>query len=101
MTPAPILPPGAGPEGRQRVDKWLWFARVVKSRSLAAKLVAEGHVRINAVRVETPAKALKAGDVVTVALERSVRVLKVRDPGVRRGPFQEAQLLYEELTARE
>ena len=88
----------AAPPGRQRLDKWLWFARVVKSRSLAAKLVSDGHVRINARRIESPAAPLKVGDVVTVALERNVRVLKVIAPGERRGPFTEAQLLFEELT---
>ena len=41
---------------RQRLDKWLWFARVAKTRSLAARLIAEGHVRLNARRIETPAK---------------------------------------------
>lgn len=87
------------PEARQRLDKWLWFARVVKSRSLAAKLVESGHVRINSARVEHPAKALKIGDVVTIALERSVRVLKVREPGTRRGPFTEAQGLFEDLSS--
>ena len=88
----------AEPEARQRLDKWLWFARLVKSRSLAAKLVEAGHVRVNSARVENPAKALKIGDVVTVALERSVRVLKVRQPGTRRGPFSEAQALFEDLS---
>jgi ribosomal 50S subunit-recycling heat shock protein len=43
-------------EARQRIDKWLWFARIIKSRSLAAKLVADGHVRVNSVRVSAPAK---------------------------------------------
>jgi ribosome-associated heat shock protein Hsp15 len=83
---------------RQRLDKWLWFARVVKSRSLAARLVAEGHVRLNARRIETPAKALGPGDVLTIALERQLRVLKVVAPGTRRGGFSEASLLFEELT---
>jgi len=45
-------------EPQQRLDKWLWFARVAKTRSLAARLVAEGHVRLNARRIETPAKAV-------------------------------------------
>lgn len=88
----------AEPETRQRLDKWLWFARVVKSRSLAARLVEAGHVRINSARVEIPAKALKVGDIVTIALERSVRVLKVRQAGTRRGPFTEAQALFEDLS---
>ncbi len=84
--------------GRQRLDKWLWFARVVKSRTLAAKLVAEGHVRINARRQDTPSKAVNAGDVLTISLERDVRVLKVLAAGARRGPYEEARLLYEDLT---
>ena len=83
---------------RQRLDKWLWFARVMKSRTLAAKLVGEGHVRVNGVRTDTPAKAIGIGDVLTIALERDVRVLKVAAPGVRRGPFPEAQTLYQDLS---
>jgi len=83
---------------RQRLDKWLWFARVVKSRTLAAKLVGEGFVRINGVKTDVPAKAVHIGDVLTIALERDVRVLKVMAPGTRRGPFSEAQTLYEDLT---
>jgi ribosome-associated heat shock protein Hsp15 len=83
---------------RQRLDKWLWFARVVKTRSLAARLVAEGHVRLNARRIETPAKGVGPGDVLTISLEREVRVLKVVAPGVRRSGFSEASLLFEELS---
>ena len=83
---------------RQRLDKWLWFARVAKARGVAARLVAEGHVRLNARRIETPAKAVGAGDVLTIALERQVRVLKVVAPGARRGGFSEASLLFEELS---
>ena len=69
----------------------------MKTRSLAAKLVAEGHVRVNGTRIETAAKPVKPGDVVTIALERQVRVLKVVDAGDRRGPAPEAQRLYEDL----
>jgi ribosome-associated heat shock protein Hsp15 len=82
---------------RQRLDKWLWFARVAKSRGLAARLVADGHVRVNARRIETPAKGVGPGDVLTIALERQVRVLKVVSPGARRGGFSEASCLFEEL----
>lgn len=81
---------------RQRLDKWLWFARVVKTRTLAAKLVAEGHVRVNAVRAEQAAKQIRPGDVLTIALDRSVLVLEVKAPGVRRGPYEEARTLYED-----
>lgn len=79
----------------QRVDKWLWFARVVKSRSLAQKLVAGGHVRINRDKTTTPSKTVRAGDVLTVAVAGRILVLKVRLPGTRRGPAPEAQTLYE------
>ena len=83
---------------RQRLDKWLWFARVVKTRTLAAKLVNEGAVRINQVKADAAAKMVKPGDVLTIALERDVRVLKVLAPGASRRPFEEARLLYEDLT---
>jgi ribosome-associated heat shock protein Hsp15 len=85
---------------RQRLDKWLWFARVVKTRTLACRLVTEGHVRVNAKRIETPAKPVEPGDVLTIALEHQIRVLKVVAPGVRRGGFPEARLLFEDLSAR-
>jgi ribosome-associated heat shock protein Hsp15 len=83
---------------RQRLDKWIWFARVVKTRSLAAKLVTDGHVRLNGRRVETPAHAIVPGDVLTIALERQVRILRVLAPGLRREGYPEAKLLFEELT---
>ena len=84
-------------QARQRVDKWLWFARVVKSRTLAAKLVTEGRVRVNAVRIENPAKTVGPGDVLTIALEREVKVLRILANGERRGPYSEARLLYVDL----
>jgi ribosome-associated heat shock protein Hsp15 len=83
---------------RQRLDKWLWFARVTRTRSLAARLVTDGHVRLNARRVETPAKPVGPGDVLTIALNERVRVLRVLAPGERRKGFSEASLLFEELT---
>ena len=83
---------------RQRLDKWLWFARVVKTRTLAARLVAEGAVRVNQVKMDAASKAVKSGDVLTIALEREVRVLKVLLPGASRRPYEEARLLYEDLT---
>ncbi len=86
------------PAARQRVDKWLWFARVAKSRTLAARLVEDGFVRVNSVRVDSPAKVVKPGDVLTVALERQVRVLKVLAPGTRRGPYPEARLLFDDIS---
>jgi ribosome-associated heat shock protein Hsp15 len=84
--------------GSQRIDKWLFFARVVKSRSLAQKLVAAGAVRINSNKADQPAALVKPGDGVTIRLERQIRVFKVLDPGKRRGPAEEARTLYEDLT---
>jgi ribosome-associated heat shock protein Hsp15 len=84
-------------QARQRVDKWLWFARIVKSRTLAAKLVTEGRIRVNAVRIENPAKTVGPGDVLTIALEREVKVLRILANGERRGPYSEARLLYVDL----
>jgi ribosome-associated heat shock protein Hsp15 len=88
-------------QARQRIDKWLWFARIVKSRTLATKLVTEGHIRVNSMRIETPAKAVGPGDVLTIALERDVKVLRIVANAERRGPYAEARLLYEEVGARE
>jgi len=82
---------------RQRLDKWLWHARVVKARSSAAELVASGHVRINGVREKSPGHAVKAGDVVTIGLDNSVRVLKVAGFSERRGDAAAARVLYEDL----
>lgn len=84
--------------GSQRIDKWLFFARVVKSRSLAAKLVQSGGVRVNAVKIDQPAVLVKPGDGLTISLERKVLVYRVLAEGVRRGPAEEARTLYEDLT---
>jgi ribosome-associated heat shock protein Hsp15 len=89
---------GPVPRPRQRVDKWLWFARIVKSRTLAAKLVSEGRVRVNSIRIETPARTVGPGDVLTVALEREVKVLRILANADHRGPYTEARLLYFDLS---
>ena len=83
---------------RQRIDKWLFFARVAKSRSLAAKLVQAGRVRVNGDKVDQASHGLAAGDTLTITLDRQIRVLKVLLPGERRGPFEEAKTLYEDLS---
>ena len=81
----------------QRLDKWLWFARVAKTRTRAAGLVADGRVRVNRVRTTKPAQVVKPGDVVTVSVPGGVRVLEILASGVRRGPASEAALLYDEI----
>lgn len=82
---------------RQRLDKWLWHARVVKARTSAAALVEAGHVRINGVREQAPGHAIKAGDVLTIGLDRSVRVLRVVGFAERRGNAAAARVLYDDL----
>ena len=82
---------------RQRLDKWLWHARVVKARTSAAALVEAGHVRINGVREKAPGHSVKAGDVLTIGLDRSVRVLKVTDLPSGAAMRAAAQRAYEDL----
>ena len=93
------------PDGREenqaakiRLDKWLWFARVVKTRAIAQDLASSGHVRVNGQRAESAAKAIRIGDVLTIALPSRVRVLKVLDVAERRGQAQVAQALYAEIS---
>ena len=85
-------------QARQRIDKWLFFARLRKSRSLAAKSVEAGDVTVNARPVRQPSFALKPGDIVVLSLDRHDIVVRVLLPGDRRGPFEEARLLYDDLT---
>src|SRR5260370_40338612 len=83
---------------RQRIDKWLWHARVVRTRSAAAALSDAGLVRINGARIDTSSRPVRPGDVVTIALGRNVRVLKVIAYAERRGSADTVRALYEDLT---
>lgn len=85
---------------RQRIDKWLWHARVVRTRADAAALVASGHVRVNGERVRAPGHPLRAADVITVALDRRVRVMQVAGFAERRGDAEAGRALYTELTPK-
>ena len=87
-----------GDPERQRIDRWLWHARLVRTRSAAAALAGAGHVRINGARIDAPSRLVRTGDVITVALDHNVRVVKVRGFAERRGPAQTGQALYDELT---
>jgi ribosome-associated heat shock protein Hsp15 len=82
---------------RQRIDKWLWHARVVRTRQAAAALAASGHVRINGQRIDAASRPVRTGDVVTVALDHAVRVLRVVGFAERRGAADAARLLCAEL----
>jgi ribosome-associated heat shock protein Hsp15 len=83
---------------RQRIDKWLWHARAVRTRSAAAQLVSAGHVRLNGERCLATSRPVKVGDVITVALDRAVRIMKVAGFAERRGDATAARPLYEDLT---
>ncbi len=94
------MPPDDNPS--IRLDKWLWHARFFKTRSLAARVVAGGHVRVNAAKVSKPAQKVGTGDTLTFAQGPRIRVVRIRAPGTRRGPAAEARTLYDDLTpARE
>ncbi len=94
-----MTPPAEPPVERQRLDRWLFFARLAKSRSLAAKWIVDGHVRVNSRRVRQAAKPVHAGDVITLALECEVRVLRIVATGLRRGPAREAARLFDDIDA--
>jgi ribosome-associated heat shock protein Hsp15 len=81
-----------------RLDKWLWFSRFFKTRSLAATRVADGHVRVNGERVTKRATSVGAGDVLTFVQGDIVRTVKIVAVGTRRGPASEAQTLYKDFT---
>jgi ribosome-associated heat shock protein Hsp15 len=83
---------------RQRLDKWLFFSRAVKSRTLAQKLIEAGFVRVNGDRTVSSDRQVGAGDVLTMTLGKRLLVWRILDAGARRGPAAEAALLYEDLT---
>lgn len=85
------------PAGRIRLDRWLFHARLSKSRTLACAAIAAGHVRVNGRITDKPAASVGPGDVLTLRLGAGVRVLRVLDTGRRRGPAEEARTLYEEI----
>lgn len=92
----------SGPEShpgaeRQRLDKWLVYARFAKTRSVAAELIEAGRVRLNGERQKNAARQIGPGDVLTLALPHATRVVRVISAADRRGSFPEAQLLYEDV----
>lgn len=80
-----------------RLDKWLWYARFCKSRTLAAKLCASGRIHLDGSIVQKPHHQVRAGNVLTFPLGPHVRVIRILALGSRRGPAPEARLLYEDL----
>ncbi len=89
------------PRATMRADKWLWHARFFKTRGLATKLIAAGHLRVNGTKVAKSAHGVGPGDVLTFPQGRRVRVIRLTSLSERRGPAPEAQALYEDLTPEE
>jgi len=83
---------------KERLDKFLFFARAIKSRTLAQKFIESGAVRVNSERTIRSDLKVGAGDVLTMALHERILVWRIIDPGTRRGPASEAQTLYEDLS---
>ena len=80
-----------------RLDKWFWYARFIKSRSLATKLCNSGKVRVNGNLIKKAHQSITPGDVLTFSVGPNIRVIKIIKLGNRRGPAKEAQALYEDL----
>ncbi|HEY0043015.1 MAG TPA: RNA-binding S4 domain-containing protein [Allosphingosinicella sp.] len=82
-----------------RLDKFLWFARIVKTRGLAQVLAEEGRLRIDGRVIDKAHAAVKVGDVLSFALRGTVRILRIEALPARRGPPAEARALYTDLSA--
>jgi ribosome-associated heat shock protein Hsp15 len=80
-----------------RIDRFLFFIRLVKSRTLAQHVVETGHVRIDGKRVEKPSEDVRAGSIIALPLRDQVRILRVLDLPTRRGPAAEARACYQEV----
>lgn len=90
---------GEGAGRAQRIDKWLWHARFLKTRGLASRLVSDGKVRVNREKIAKPSHAVRPGDVITTTIAGRVRVARILAIGERRGPPAEARTLYQDLLA--
>ena len=90
-------PDDDAPSERQRIDKWLVYARFVKTRAAASLLVEDGRVRLNGVRMTRPDRAVKSGDVLTLALPHATQVVRITGLAERRGAAAVAQALYEDI----
>lgn len=90
-----LTPGGHGPS--LRIDKFLWFARLAQSRSVAQKLAEDGHIRLNGRRIERAHAPVRMGDLITFPHPSGVRVVRIIQLPGRRGPAVEAQCCYEEL----
>lgn len=83
---------------RERLDKWLWQARFFKTRSLSAKTIAGGRVKVDGQHVSKPSRMVAPGAVISFDQADRLRIVRVLALALRRGPASEAQQLYEDLT---
>ena len=86
------------PIRKERLDRFLFFSRAVKSRTLAQKIIETGAIRVNSERTDRSDHKVGAGDVLTMTLHGRVLVWRILDAGTRRGPASEAQGLYEDMS---
>ena len=82
---------------QQRIDKWIWHARITKTRTLAQKLITSGNVRVNRTKIKRPSFQIKPNDVLTISKNHHVMVLEVQALAIRRGSANDAQELYTKL----
>lgn len=85
------------PPGAQRLDTYLWCARFFKTRALAARICADGVVRVNSERVEKAHRLVRPGDVLTFPQGNAIRVVRIIALAARRGPASAAAVLYTDL----
>jgi ribosome-associated heat shock protein Hsp15 len=90
--------PGQAPLRKERLDRFLFFSRAVKSRTLAQKIIESGAIRVNSEKTERTDYKVGAGDVLTMSLNNRIVVWRILDCGTRRGPASEAQTLYEDMS---
>lgn len=83
--------------GTIRLDRFLWFTRLVKTRALAQQLAAEGRLRLDGRVIDRAAAPVRVGNILTFALAGRVQVLRVEALPRRRGPAPEARACYREL----
>ncbi|MBL4599254.1 MAG: RNA-binding S4 domain-containing protein [Rhizobiaceae bacterium] len=87
-------------EQKLRIDKWLWFARVAKTRTLAKKLVTNGKIRVDSNKISSASSLISCGQVLTITLERQILIYEIVELGTSRGPYIQAQLLYSDLSPK-
>jgi ribosome-associated heat shock protein Hsp15 len=92
------LPGTVEPIRKERLDKFLFFSRAIKSRTLAQKFIETGAIRVNSERTIRSDLKVGSGDVLTMSLHERIVIWRILDCGVRRGPAPEAQALYEDLS---